>query len=180
LQFDDTDPHRAQALLGAIIDRWLEAEQPRPDTSFRLEKTLEASEAQSADLAQVIAELKKRPDAMFADARNGYFPPNIVDMIKMRTETAARIVELTMALRAGSRDLICAPASLPEQPSGPHKILIAVASMAVTFVGLIAFYLLRWRLMILASRPLYAPALARIRRAVPRWPLRRTPANDRP
>jgi hypothetical protein len=60
-------------------------------------------------LALVIAELKKRPDAMFADARNGYFPPNVVDMIKMRTEIAAKIVELTMELRAGSRDMIFGP-----------------------------------------------------------------------
>jgi hypothetical protein len=121
---DDTDPRRAQALLNAIVDGWLESIRPRPNRTARLQKLLEASEAQAParlqklleaseaqadDLSLVVAELKKRPDAMFADARNGYFPPNIVDMIKMRTEIATRIVDLTMELRAGSRDMIFWP-----------------------------------------------------------------------
>jgi hypothetical protein len=106
---DDTDPRRAQALLNAIVDGWLESIRPRPNRTARLQKLLEASEAQADDLSLVVAELKKRPDAMFADARNGYFPPNIVDMIKMRTEIATRIVDLTMELRAGSRDMIFWP-----------------------------------------------------------------------
>ena len=170
LSFDDTDPQRAQALLNAIVDGWLESIRPHPDKTVRLQKILEASEAQAADLALVIAELKKRPDTMFADARNGYFPPNIADMIKMRTEIAARIVELTMELRAGSRDMIFGPATLPEQPSNSNKKSIVVISMLIAFGGLIAFFLLRWHLMIIATQPIYAPGIAQIRRAIPWWP----------
>jgi hypothetical protein len=167
LNFDDGDPHRAQSMLGAILDRWLETLAPRPDNSARLEKTLEASETQANDLSQVIAELKKRPDALVADIRSGYYPPNIVDMIKMRTETAARIVELTQQLRAGSRDLIFRPPSLPEQASGPNRIIVVAIAMAVTFFGLIAFFLLDWCVQIAARKPIYAPIFARIRRAMP-------------
>jgi hypothetical protein len=167
LNFEDGDPHRAQSLLGAILDRWLETLAPRADQSARLEKTLEASETQANDLSQVISELKKRPDALVADIRSGYYPPNIVDMIRMRTETAAKIVDLTQQLRAGSRDLIFRPASLPEQPSGPNKKIIVAIAMAVTFFGLIAFFLLDWRLQIAAGRPIYAPMFDRMRRAMP-------------
>jgi hypothetical protein len=167
LSLDDTDRHRAQALLGAIVDGWLESIRPRSDKTARLQKILEASEVQAADLSQVIAELKKRPDAMFADARNGYFPPNMVDMIKMRTELVTRIVELTTELRAGSRDMIFGPPTLPERPSGPSTRRTVLACMAVTFCGLIAFLLLRWRLTIVARQPVYAPAIAQIRRAIP-------------
>jgi hypothetical protein len=166
LNFDDTDPHRAQALLGAVVDGWLESIRPRPDRAAKLEKILGASEAQAADLSQVIAELKKRPDAMFADARNGYFPPNIVDMIKMRTEIVTRVVDLTMELRAGSRDTIFGPPTLPERPSSPNKIRIVLASMLAAFGGLIVFLLLRWRLTIVARETVYAPAIAQIRRAI--------------
>jgi Chain length determinant protein len=167
LSLEDRDPQRAQGMLSAILDRWLEILAPRPDNSARIEKTLEASETQANDLSQVITELKKRPDALVADIRSGYYPPNIVDMIKMRTETAARIVELTQQLRAGSRDLIFRPASSPEQPSGPPKIIIAAVAMAVTFVGLIAFFLLDWRVKVAAGKPDYAPIFARMRRAMP-------------
>jgi uncharacterized protein involved in exopolysaccharide biosynthesis len=76
-------------------------------------------------------------------------------------------VELTQQLRAGSRDLIFRPASSPEQPSGPHKIIIAAIAMAVTFVGLIAFFLLDWRVKVAAGKPDYAPIFARMRRAMP-------------
>jgi hypothetical protein len=167
VKLEDTDPHRAQSMLSAILDTWLEIIGPRPDTSVRLSKTLEASEAQAADLSQVIAELKKRPEAMFADARNNYFPPNIADMIRTRTETASRIADLTMALRAGSRDLIFSPPTLPEQPSGPSKITYVPVSMAVTFFGLIAFLLLSWSLSLAARKPAYAPMVARMRRSMP-------------
>ena len=164
LSFGDTDPVRAQSLLAALLDRWLETRKPGPDTSARLEKALEASEAQAADLSQVIAELKKRPDAMFADGHNGYFPPNIVDMIKMRTETASRIVDLTMALRAGSHDLIFSPPTLPQEPSGPRKKVIVFAAMVGVLVALIAFLLLRWGLGLASEDPAYAPTIARIRK----------------
>jgi hypothetical protein len=167
LTLEDADPHRAQAMLTATVDGWLEAIRPRPDRTVRLKTVLEASEAQAADLSQVIVELRKRPDAMFADARNGYFPPNIVDMIKMRTEIATRIVELTMELRAGSHDMIFGPPTLPEQPSGPHKRAIVLVSMLVTLSGLIGFFLLRWQLAIVATKPAYAAAFAQIRRATP-------------
>ena len=167
LRLDDGDPNRAQGMLIAILDRWLESLAPRPDNSARIEKTLEASERQSNDLSQVIAELKKRPDALVADIRSGYYPPNIVDMIKMRTETAARIVELTQQLRAGSRDLIFKSPSLPEQASGPNKKMIVAIAMAVTFFGLIVFFLLDWRVQIAAGKPVYAPMFTRMRRAMP-------------
>jgi uncharacterized protein involved in exopolysaccharide biosynthesis len=167
LKLDDTDPHRAQSLLSAILDVWLETLAPRPDNSARLGKTLEASETQANDLSQVIAELKKRPDALVADIRSGYYPPNIVDMIKMRTETAARIVELTQQLRAGSRDLIFSPPTLPEQPSGPSKKIIVAVAMAISLCGLIAFFLISWRLSLAAKKPAYAPMFVRIRRAMP-------------
>jgi hypothetical protein len=167
VKLDDTDPRRAQSMLSAILDTWLETIGPRPDTSARLAKTLEASEAQAADLSQVITELKKRPEAMFADARNNYFPPNIVDMIKLRTDTAARIVDLMLALRAGSRDLIFSPPTLPEQPSGPDKRAIVSTSMAFALFGVIAFFLLSWRLSLAARKPAYAPMFDRIRRARP-------------
>jgi hypothetical protein len=167
LSLDDRDPNRAQSMLSAILDRWLETLAPRPDTSARLEKTLEASEIQANDLSQVISELKKRPDALVADIRSGYYPPNIVDMMKMRTETAAKIVELTQQLRAGSRDLIFRAPNLPQEPSGPRKIIIVPVAMAVTLVVLIAFFLSAWRLQVAAGKPVYAPMFARIRRAMP-------------
>jgi subunit length determinant Wzz-like protein len=167
LRLDDTDPHRAQSMLNAVLESWLESKRPRPDNTTRLEKSLEASEVQAADLSLVIAELKKRPDAMFADGRNGYFPPNIVDLIKMRTETAARIVELNMALRAGSRDAIFSPPSLPEQPNGSNRSIAIAGAMAVTLGALIAFFLLRWSLRLVTEKPAYAPAFARMRRAMP-------------
>jgi hypothetical protein len=167
LNLEDGDPRRAQSMLGAILDRWLETLAPRPDSSARIGKTLEASEIQANDLSQVITELKKRPDALVADIRSGYYPPNIVDMIKMRTETSARIVELTQQLRAGSRDLIFRPATLPEQPSGPNRKIIVAIAMAVSFFGLIAFFLLDWRVQIAAGKPIYAPMFARMRRAMP-------------
>jgi hypothetical protein len=166
-KFVDTDPLVAQKLLNAILDGWLETKRPRPDSAARLEKSLEASEAQAADLSQVIAEVKKRPDSMFADGRNGYFPPNIVDMIKMRTETAARIVELTMALRGGSRDFILAPPNLPEQPNGTNRALLVAGAMAIALVVMVAFLLSRWGLGRLAGNPAYAPMFARMRRAMP-------------
>jgi hypothetical protein len=167
LKLDDRDPRLAQSVLSAILDSWLESLAPRPDNGARLEKTLEASETQANDLSQVISELKKRPDALVADIRSGYYPPNIVDMIKMRTETAARIVDLTQALRAGSRDLIFRTPSLPEQPSGPNIKLIVATGMAVTFFGLIAFFLLDWCVHVAAGKPTYAPMFARMRRAMP-------------
>jgi hypothetical protein len=166
-KFVDADPVMAQKLLNAILDGWLETKRPRPDNAARLEKSLEASEAQAADLSQVIAELKKRPDSMFADGRNGYFPPNIVDLIKMRTETAAKVVELTMALRAGSRDFILGPPNLPEQPNGTNRILLIAAAMAITLVVLVTILLLRWGLGVIAGKPSYAPVFARMRRAMP-------------
>jgi hypothetical protein len=166
LSLDDTDPHRAQALLNAVVDGWLESIRPRPDKTAKLEKILAASEAQAADLAEVIVELKKRPDSMFADSRNGYFPPNIVDMIKMRTEIVTRIVDLTAELRAGSRDLIFGPPTLPEAPS-PRKLRLAVAAMLAASGGLIVFFLLHWRLSIAARQPVYAPAIDQILRAIP-------------
>lgn len=166
LKLDDRDAHRAQSMLSDIVDRWLETLAPRPDNSARLGKTLEASETQANDLSQVIAELKQRPDALVADIRSGYYPPNIVDMIKMRTDTAARIVDLTQRLRAGSRDLIFRSPSLPEQPSGPKMKIIVAIAMAVAFFGLIAFFLLDWRVQIAAGKPIYAPKFARMRRAM--------------
>jgi Chain length determinant protein len=167
LSLDDREPERTQGMLNAILDRWLETLAPRPDNSARLGKTLEASETQADDLSQVISELKKRPDALVADIRSGYYPPNIVDMIKMRTETAARIIDLTQQLRSGSRDLIFKPPSLPEQPSGPNRKLIVAVAMAVTFFGLIIFFLFDWRVQIAAGKPIYAPMFARMRRAMP-------------
>jgi hypothetical protein len=155
--------HLAQSLLSAILDRWLESVTPPPDKSDGLKKALAASEAQAADLNQVIAELRKRPEAMFADERNGYFPPNIVDMIRMRTETAAKIVELTMALRTGSRDVIFSPPTLPEQPSGPDKIKIVLPSMMVALGCLIAVPLLRWGLAIIGRKPAYSQRITQIR-----------------
>jgi hypothetical protein len=163
----DSDPHLAQSLLNAILDSWLETKRPRPDSAMRLGKSLEASEAQAADLSLVIAELKKRPDSMFADGRNGYFPPNIVDLIKMRTETAAKIVELTMALRAGSRDFILGPPSLPEQPNGTNRVIVIAGAIVVTLAALVVFLLLRWSLGRVAGNPSYAPTFARMRRAMP-------------
>jgi hypothetical protein len=167
LRLDDTDPQRAQSLLNAVLDTWLETKRPRPDDATRIQKWLEASLAEAADLSLVIAELKKRPDAMFADGRNGYFPPNIADLIKMRTEAAAKIVGFTLALRAGSRDLIFGPPSLPEQPNGSSRNIIVALSMAVTFGCLTAFFFLRWSLRLVAEKPAYAPTIARIRRAMP-------------
>jgi uncharacterized protein involved in exopolysaccharide biosynthesis len=164
---DDGDPRRAQSILNAILDAWLETLAPRPDSSARLGKALEASEAQAADLSQVISELKKRPESMFADVRNGYFPPNVADMIKMRTDTLARIIELQVLLRPGSRDLIFSQPTLPEEPSAPRKKLIVSISMAITFVGLIAFFLLSWSMHVAAGRPVYAPIFARMRQAMP-------------
>ncbi|MFB9265944.1 hypothetical protein ACFFWD_22770 [Bradyrhizobium erythrophlei] len=144
LELQDTDAKRAQAILNEVLDRWLEASKPRPDTAVRLQKMLEASEAQSADLSQAIDELKKRPDAMFADSRGGYLPPNIVDMIKLRTETAARILELTAGLRAGSRDLIFSPPSLPDQPDGRGTTRFALGSMLAAVGALVLRYLCLW------------------------------------
>jgi hypothetical protein len=91
-------------------------------------------------------------------------------MIKMRTEIAARIVELTMELRAGSRDMIFGSPTLPEQPSNSSKKSIVLISMLAAFGGLIAFFLLHWYLTIVARQPLYAPAIAQLRRAIHWWP----------
>lgn len=163
----DSDPGRAQRMLTAIIDGWLTAAGPRPDLTERLTKALQANEAQAADLSQIISELKKRPEAMFPDSRSNYFPPNIADIIKMRTETAARIFDLTAALRAGSRDWVFSEPTLPEQPSGPGKVTVALVSMGIALVGLIAALLLDWRLKLASKTPAYAPIFARIRRAIP-------------
>ncbi|MEA2884485.1 MAG: hypothetical protein QOH32_3741 [Bradyrhizobium sp.] len=167
LSLDNRDPHLAQSMLNAILDRWLETLAPRPDTSDRLTKTLEASETQANDLSQVISELKKRPDAMLPDLRTGYYPPNVTDMIKMRTETAAKIVELTQQLRAGTRDLIFRAPDLPGQPSGPRKMIIVTAAVTVALCGSIAFFLIYWGLSRVAGRPAYARVFARLHRAIP-------------
>jgi uncharacterized protein involved in exopolysaccharide biosynthesis len=167
LSLDDKDPGLAQALLNAILERWLESLAPRPDTRDLLLKNMAASEVQANDLSQVISELKKRPDALVADIRSGYYPPNIVDMIRMRTETAAKIAELTQQLRAGSRDLIFRAPTLPERPSGPAKKTIVAAAMAATLCGLIAFFLMNWWLARVSGRPHYASVFARIGRALP-------------
>ena len=143
LELRNNDPKLAQAILSDILDRWLEAATPRPDTAARLQTMLEVSEAQSADLSQVIHELKKRPDAMFADIRGGYVPPNIADMIKLRAETLNRTLELTIALRAGSRDLIFSPPTLPDQPN--RKVVrFALVSMLVAVGALVLLYLCIW------------------------------------
>jgi hypothetical protein len=167
LSLEDGDPHLAQSMLSAILDRWLEALAPRPDNSDRLVKTLEASETQANDLSQVISELKKRPDAMIPDVKTGIFPPNIGDMIKLRTETAARIVELTQQLRAGTRDLIFRAPDLPGQPSGPRRTIIVPTAMAVALFGSIAFFLIYWGLSLIAGRPAYTRVLARLHRVIP-------------
>lgn len=167
LSLEDTDPQLAQSMLSAILDHWLEALTPRPDSKDRLTKTLEASETQANDLSQVISELKKRPDAMVPDVKTGLFPPNIGDMIKMRTETAAKIVELTQQLRAGTRDLIFRAPDLPGQFSAPRKMIIVPAAMAVALFGSIAFFLIYWALSLVAARPAYARVFARLHRVIP-------------
>jgi hypothetical protein len=167
LSLEDTDPHLAQSMLSAILDRWLETLAPRPDNRERLTKTLEASETQANDLSQVISEMKKRPDAMIPDIRTGYYPPNIADMIKMRTETTAKIMELTQQLRAGTRDLIFRAPDLPGQSSAPRKMIIVPAAMAVALCGSIALFLIYWGLSLVAGRPAYARVLARLHRVVP-------------
>jgi hypothetical protein len=167
LGLEDTDPHLAQSMLSAILDSWLETLAPRPDNRDRLTKTLEASETQANDLSQVISELKKRPDAMVPDVKTGLFPPNIGDMIRMRTETAAKIVELTQQLRAGTRDLILRAPDLPGQSSAPRKMIIVPAAMAVALFGSIGFFLIYWGLSRVAGRPGYARVFARLHRVVP-------------
>lgn len=163
---------RAQALLKAVIDNWLEVTGPPADSRARLEKSLEANELQAKDLSLVIDGLKKRPDLLMPDVKNGYLPLNIGEMIKMRTETEGKVEDLKEQLKTKSRDLIFEAPDLPTRPSGPRKVLIVGISAIVALGALIAYVLLLRFLQTSAGRPAYAPFFKRIDQAIYR---RRTP-----
>jgi len=117
-------------------------------------------------MSSFIDQLKKRPDLIAPDVKSGYLPPNIADMIRLRTDTLARIEELKTQLKAKSRDLIFEAPDLPTAPSGPRKELIVGVSTIVALGVLIAFVLLLHLLQIAAERPAYASFFQRIDQAI--------------
>jgi LPS O-antigen subunit length determinant protein (WzzB/FepE family) len=168
LEFTDNSPGRAQALLKVIIDRWIATTAPPPDTRAKIENALKANEEQIKDLTQVIDALKNRRDLLTPDVKGGYLPPNIGEMIKLRTQTEAGIDDLKAQLKTKSRDIIFEAPDLPSVPSGPRRALIVGVSMTVALGLLIAFTLLLHFLQMAAERPAYASFFERIGQAVHR------------
>lgn len=170
ISFEDTDPARAQAILRAVIDEWLNNLAPRADNKARIGIILKAAEAQVADLSRVIDEIKKRPELLIPDAKNNYLPPNLADMIKLRTEGVTRVEDLKILLSAGSRDMVFSEPSLPTIQSSPVKRLVVLYSMLGTFVLLLIIALLRHAFHTSARRPEISSRVSRIAALVRPWP----------
>jgi hypothetical protein len=166
---DDSDPKNAQELARTLVTAWLTALQPRPDTRARLEKLLSAAERQAVDLSQAIADLQKRPELLVPDHRTGYLPPDISEMIKLRTESATQIEDIKEQLAGGSPDWVLAPPTFPSLQSWPIKRAVVINAMVWAFAILVGSVLLIFFLRMASQNPIYGPKLRRLRSGLIWW-----------
>jgi hypothetical protein len=166
LELSDTNPSKVQGVLSSLVDALLSATKPQPDTTARLERLLKATQTQTSDLSTLLKELLLHPEQIVPKA--GYFPPNVADIIRLRSESINRAEYLKSRLEGMGRDVILSKPAEPSMKSGrSDRIKVVVEAMGITFVFLAAIIVLRHILMLSARSPFYEARMRRIREALP-------------
>jgi hypothetical protein len=148
----DSDPARARAILMAVIEAWLIAMKPPPDKLASLNRLKEALDIQASDLSLSIATLMQHPELLRADAKTGYAPVNVGDLVRLRTEGVVKGEELKAAMAGLGSDTVVLPPTTPGDPIGPVRRWIAMFTIGIAFIVLSA---------LLLARGVFVPALAR-------------------
>jgi hypothetical protein len=165
LEISDNNPSKVQELLSSLIDALLPATKPQPGAAARLERLLDAAQTQISDLSSVLNELLKHPDQILP--KPGYFPPNVADIIKLRSEGITKAEEIKSELEGMSKDVVLSQPAAPSMSAKSGRIKIVVEAMGATFVVLLVIVALRHVLMASMSNPLYRARMQRIREALP-------------
>lgn len=169
LEVSDTEPARAQAIVSALIDAWLASTKPQEGAATRLNRLLEATQAQISDLSVVIREMLKNPELIAP--RPGYSPPDVARLIELRTNSIGKAEDIKGELAGISSDIIFSPPTMPDRSMpDPPKISpwrAVLRAIGVTFVLLAAIIVLRHILTRSMSNPLYKAKMQRIREALP-------------
>jgi hypothetical protein len=106
----------------------------------------------------------------------GYFPPNVADMIKLRSESIGKLEDIKSAIEGMSRDVIFSDPTAPSLSARPRALKAVLRAMGVTFVALLVIVLLRHIVLLNVNSPIYGSKMKHIREALP-W---RTAKNDAP
>ncbi len=168
LEVEDKEPARAQGIAAALIAAWLVTTKPAPDRLASLERLVESNDSQLADLSVAISQLLNHPELLRPDAKTGYAPVNVAEMIKLRGESVKRSEELKAYIAGISSDLIFSPPTLPDTPVWPVKRELVFRAMGITLFVLLLFVLFRHMMSIGLASSVYGPKLKRIGNAM-RW-----------
>lgn len=148
LEVDASSAVKAQAINNALIDTWLDLTKPRPAHKALLDANMERLQAQLKSVNNLIERLEKEAqNLVLSSSLQGELATPLTGLLQQRERLLAAIVSTRNELQGTTRDIILSPPSLPTEPTGAGRSLIAAAVALAT--GLIALgsvvisYLLR-------------------------------------
>src|SRR5262249_49398481 len=134
-----------QAINTALIDRLLEVVKPGPIKKARLEAQLKRAQAELRSISTLVERLEKEtPNLVLQSSLQGELATPLVSLLQQRAVRAQSVMDLEEALAGGlDQDAIVAAPSLPVEPSGPRKLVIAIGVALVSGVVLLVLVVLR-------------------------------------
>lgn len=143
LEYSDRDPRLAQKINAAFISAWIEAGQPPPDASSKVDADLERIQSRLSPISELLDELLNRVQAAVDANQKDQIAVRARDLLLANHLDFADVIAILKSMRTVSRAMVFSEASLPTEPSWPRRTIVSI--LAAFAAGLIAviFVLLR-------------------------------------
>jgi len=169
LSTEDQEPTRAQAANRAIIDAWIEASKPRPDSKAILEEQLALVDTQLQAVTTLLTRLATETPKLVIPGMQNELASSLASLESSKTSLTTRKAELQRALLGTSRDVIVVPPTLPEEPSFPRKGIIGILTGIVTLFVVLVAILIKGAVQLAKGDAATSRDVDRIRKAFRFW-----------
>lgn len=145
LDFDDSDPQRAQAIATDLIQTWLASTRPIGTTRDFLEAELDRNKIAAAVNTQLIDELQKETETtklVVPNSLSGELATPISALIAKRDQNSSAVNRLSDQLKGITADVILVPPHLPQSAIPTRAKAIPVLFGIGTLPVLLALVLL--------------------------------------
>lgn len=135
LDFNDSDPRRAQAIATDLIQTWLASTHPRGKTRDFLAAELEHNKIAASEKTKFIDELQNETTKLAAPNSSSGGPGSYLSILINRGENLKAVNRLTSRLKGVHPDAIIVPPHLPQAAmptrAGGTAVLFGVAALPV-------------------------------------------------
>lgn len=157
-------PLQAQAIANTVIDTWLKSTVPGEQDRADLKKRLAYAETSLASVRRLLDRLTSEGSANLRQPlTRGEAGTSIVAVGELQALYFAEVLSIPRALQGLSRDIVVQQPTLPAEPIGPQKGLIAVLAAIGSSLALLLWVFMRQAWMNAKQDPEVAVKQAKLR-----------------